>query len=104
MPAYLTTEEIQASHDVMFADVALLWWGGGDVRVRSLSLAEVQQALAESKGDRVAFTLAVAVVGCLEPKFEAADAEWLASKNFSAVSAIAKEICRLSGIDWLKLY
>lgn len=105
---YASVDDILACSDLPEATVRVPHWkrNGAQLvlRVRALSLEQKDAVLRESRTgdgqiDEVAQICATLREGCMVPRFTAAQAEQLRSKNPTALEQVAKFIWTLSALD-----
>ena len=105
---YASVDDILACSDLAEATIRVPHWkrNGAQLvlRVRALSLEQKDAVLRESRGkdgqlDEVAQICATLREGCMVPRFTAAQAEQLRTKNPTALDQVAKFIWTLSALD-----
>lgn len=104
---YLSHDEILGYNDLETVEVEVPEWGGGVVRVRSLTgreWASVEDSLQPSNGkpiSRQGFRERLVVLACVDatgdPLFTAAEVEALGRKNWRPLERIAGVVVDISG-------
>lgn len=108
---YLSVEAIRAASDMETLDIEVPAWGG-TVKVKPLSMAErrsVRQAASRPRKqpdgswgteiDAEELELEALVQGCIEPRFDRGDKDWLREeKSAGAINRVATRVLELSGL------